>query len=417
LSQLPYHITIYDRISQTPAAWDTLVAGKSLFLSRDYLRVLESHGPANASARYAVVTRNQAPLAAVAVHSVQVDDQLLAVRDRTEFNAAQRPFGRLLDNGLTWVRNKCLAAASRQILFCGHPFSCGLHGIAFAAGEDPASLWPAAIDALHRIQQAHGQAAFIVVKDFLGHGTHHRRPLLGRRFTRLRIEPSMDLRAPPSWRTHADYLDSLNAKYRKAARKTCDAIERYGAVVESLQDLRAEQKRLCDLFTQVEHHAQVRFGVFSPNYLPALAEMVGPGHFRCSLIRKECSVVGFSMVLKDGDTAVAHVVGFDYEVNKQAPVYLRLLHQVIEDGLSLGCRVIHFGRTALEPKARLGALPTDTEVWVKHSHPAINRIVGPLLRLVPQDATPHREPFRARRSGHDAEQSQDLELPLPIART
>lgn len=151
LSQLPYDITIYDRISQTPAAWDTLVAGKSLFLSRDYLRVLEAHGPANASARYAVVTRDQAPLAAVAAHRVPVDDQLLAVRDRTEFNTAQRPFGGLLDNGLTWLRNQCLAVAGRQILFCGHPFSCGLHGKAFAEGEDPELLWPAALDALHRI--------------------------------------------------------------------------------------------------------------------------------------------------------------------------------------------------------------------------------------------------------------------------
>ena len=396
LSQLPCDITIYDRISQTPAAWDTLAAGKSLFLSRDYLRVLEAHGPANVSARYAVVTRNQAPLAAVAAHSVQVDDQLLTVRDRTQFNAAQRPFGRLLDNGLAWLRNQCLAAAGRHILFCGHPFSCGLHGVAFAAGQDPEMLWPAALDALHRIQQADGQASFIVVKDFLGHGTHHRHPLLGRRFSRLRIEPSMDLRTSPSWRTHSDYLGSLTAKYRKAARKTCDAIERYGAVVESFQDLPAEQQRLCDLYTQVERHAQVRFGVFSPSYLPALAAMAGPTRFRCSLIRKECCVVGFSVVLKDGDTAVAHVVGFDYEVNEHAPVYLRLLHQVIEDGLSLGCRMIHFGRTALEPKARLGALPTDTEVWFKHSHPVINRVVGPLLRIVPQDAAPHREPFRTR---------------------
>ena len=408
LSLLPYDITIYDRISQTPAAWDTLVAGKSLFLSRDYLRVLEAHGPAHVSARYAVVTRNQAPLAAVAAHRVQVDDQLLAVRDRTEFNAAQRPFGRLLDNGLAWLRNQCLAAAGRHILFCGHPFSCGLHGIAFAEGEEPELLWPAALDALHRIQQADGQAAFIVVKDFLGVGTHHRRPLLDRRFARLRIEPSMDLRASPSWRTYADYLDSLNAKYRKVARKTYDAIDRYGAVVELLQDLAAEQERLCDLYTQVERHAQVRFGVYRPSYLPALAEMLGPTRFRCSLIRKECRVVGFSLVLKDGDTAVAHVVGFDYEANEQAPVYLRLLHRVIEDGLSLGCRVIHFGRTALEPKARLGALPTDTEIWVKHSNPVINRVVGPLLRLVPQDTAPHREPFRTRRSGHDAEHSQDF---------
>jgi hypothetical protein len=409
LSQLPYDITIYDRISQTPAAWDTLVAGKSLFLSRDYLGVLEAHGPANVSARFAVVSRNQAPLAAVAAHRVPVDDQLLAVRDRTEFNAAQRPFGGLLDNGLTWLRNQCLAAAGRQILFCGHPFSCGLHGIALAEGEDPELLWPAALEALHRIQQADGQAAFIVVKDFLGHGTRHRRPLLDRRFARLRVEPSMNLRTSPSWHTHADYLDSLNAKYRKAAQRTCDAIERYGAVVESLPDLRAEQNRLCDLYAQVERNAQVRFGVFRPGYLPALAAMTGPTRLRCSLIRKQGCVVGFSVVLKDGDTAVAHVVGFDYKANEQAPVYLRLLHLVIEDGLSLGCRVIHFGRTALEPKARLGALPTDSEVWVKHSHPVINLVVGPLVRLVPQDTAPHREPFRVRWSGKDADQSQDLE--------
>ena len=220
----------------------------------------------------------------------------------------------------------------------------------------------------------------------------------------------MDLRTSPTWLTHADYLNSLNAKYRKAAWKTCDAIERFGAVVEPLRDLRAEQERLYDLYAQVERHAQVRFGVYSPSYLPALAEIVGPTRFRCSLIRKEGCVVGFSLVLKDGDNAVAHVVGFDYEANEQAPVYLRLLHQVIEDGLSLGCRVIHFGRTALEPKTRLGALPTDTEIWVKHSHPVINRVVGPLLRLVPQDNVPQREPFRARRSGNDAEHRRDLEL-------
>lgn len=408
LSQLPYDITIYDGISQTPAAWDTLVAGKSLFLSRDYLRVLEVHGSADVPARYAVIMRNQAPLAAVVAHSVHVDDQLLAVRDRTKFNAAQRPFGRLLDNAMAGLRNKCLAAAGRHVLFCGNPFSCGLHGIAFAEGEDPELLWPAALDALHRIQQTDGHAAFIVIKDFLGHCTHPRPLLLDRHFARLRIEPSMDLRTSLSWHTHADYLDSLNAKYRKAARKICDAIERYGTVVESLQDLRADQKRLHDLYAQVERHAQIRFGVFSPSYLPALAEMLGPTRFRCSLIRTQCCVVGFSVVLKDGDTAVAHVVGFDYAVNEQTPIYLRLLHQVIEDGLALGCRVIHFGRTALEPKARLGALPTDTEIWVKHSCPMINRVVGPLLRLVPQDTAPHREPFRSEKSSHDAEHSQGV---------
>lgn len=393
--QPPCDITAYDRISDVPTAWDVLAAGKSLFLSRDYLRVLETEGPAGTPARYALVMRDQTPLAAVVAHIIHVEDRLLAVRDRTGFNAAQRPFGRLLDRGLTWLRNKGLGAAGRHILFCGNPFSCGLHGVAFAEGEDPAFLWPAALDALHRIQQRDRHAAFIIVKDFLGPCAGHRRPLLDRRFARFQIEPTMDLPVLSGWRTYADYLDSLNAKYRKAARNICDAVARHGAIVERLHELRTEGGRLYELYAEVERRAQVQFGVFGPGYLPALAEMLGPARFRCSVIRGEGRLLGFSLVLKDGDAAVGHVVGFDYAANEQAPIYLRLLHLVIEDGLALGCREVHFGRTALEPKARLGALPTDTELWVRHAHPMVNRFVGPLLRLVPQDSAPHREPFRA----------------------
>jgi hypothetical protein len=390
----PCDITLYDSIAEVPAAWDALAAGKSLFLGRGYLGVLETHGPAGTPARYALIMRGGKPVAAVAARILHVDDRLLAVRERTGFNAAQRPFGRALDKGLTWLRNRGLGAAGRHILFCGNPFSCGLHGVAFAEDEDPASLWPAVLDALHRMQQQDRHAAFILVKDFIGQGTDHRAPLRAGRFARFPIEPSMDLRVAPSWRTYADYLGSLNAKYRKAARNICDAVARHGAVVERLHELRTEEQRLYELYAEVERRAQVQFGVFGPGYVPALAELLGPERFRCSVIRGEGRLLGFSLVLKDGDAAVGHVLGFDYGANGEAPVYLRLLHLVIEDALSLGCRQIHFGRTALEPKARLGALPTETELWVRHANPVVNRVVGPLLRLVPQDTAPHREPFR-----------------------
>jgi hypothetical protein len=230
---------------------------------------------------------------------------------------------------------------------------------------------------------------------------------LEQRFTRFQVEPSMEMRIPPSWRAHSDYLGSLNAKYRKAAVRVFDAVKRDGAVVEPLHDLRAERVRLHDLYAQVERRAQVRFGMFGRDYLPTLAETAGPARCRCSVIRKDRLAVGFCMVLKDGDTAVAHVVGFDYEANRRAPVYLRLLHRVIEDSLALGCGQIHFGRTALEPKARLGALPTDTEVWLKHIHPVVNRLVGPLLRLVPQDTAPRREPFGREGPGSESRHRPD----------
>jgi len=122
--------------------------------------------------------------------------------------------------------------------------------------------------------------------------------------------------------------------------------------------------------------------------------MAGPERFRCSLIRKDNEIAGFSAVVKDGDMAVAHLVGFDYETNTHVPIYLRLLHQIIEDALFLNCRVIHYGRTALEPKARLGATPTNTEAWIKHCQPPVNRMLGCILRLVREDKAPSRNPFR-----------------------
>ena len=387
-------IAVYNAISGVPAAWDTVAGGSSLFLGRGYLRLLEAHGPPGLLSRYALIMRNGVPVAAVRALIFDVDDGMLAVRDRTEFNAWQRPWGRFLDKGMTWLRNRSLGAFGRRIVLCGNLFSCGLHGVAFANGEDPQQLWPAVVDALHRIRDADGQAAYLLIKDFMQPDAGHCRPLLDHGFARLQIEPSMDLAVPASWHTHADYCDSLNAKHRKAMRKIYEAVDRFGAVVESGVDPQPEQDRLFELYLQVEHHAQIRFGMLQAGYLPALADMAGPDRFRCSVIRKGGGIIGFSTVLKDGDTANAHVLGFDYAANAQAPVYLRLLHQTIEDSLALGCRTIHYGRTALEPKSRLGATPTDTEIWVKHCQPFVNRVVGRLLRLVPEDTSPRHQPFR-----------------------
>jgi hypothetical protein len=387
-------VACFDRIDDAPAAWESVTAGSGLFLGRAYLRLLETNGPAGHTPRYALVERGGRPVAAIATQIFDVDDELLAVRDRTAYNAGQRPLGRALDKTTMWLRNKGLGLLGRRVLICGNLFSCGLDGIAFAPGEDPVEIWPLVMEAVQRIQQADGRVAFLAVKDPLAQHSDHRRALRAAGFAHLKVEPSMDLHAPAAWRSRADYLDALNTKYRKAANKIDEAMAKAGAAVESLPDLTDEQDRLHALYQQVERRALMRYGTVQPGYLPALAAWAGPDRYRCTVVRIDGVIVGFSLVLKDGEVAIAHTVGFDYAANAKAPIYLRLLHSILEDGLALGCRTIHYGRTALEPKARLGATPVETEVWIRHSHPLINLAVGPLLRLAPQDRAPHREPFR-----------------------
>ena len=68
----------------------------------------------------------------------------------------------------------------------------------------------------------------------------------------------------------------------------------------------------------------------------------------------------------------------------------------VRPALALGCREISLGRTALEPKARLGARPEPFEVWVKHRAPGLSALLGGLLSAIPHAEAPERNPFKAK---------------------
>jgi hypothetical protein len=55
---------------------------------------------------------------------------------------------------------------------------------------------------------------------------------------------------------------------------------------------------------------------------------------------------------------------------------------------------VSFGRTALEPKARLGARPAPMTVWVRHRVQAMNVLVRGLLRTISHEEAPDRNPFK-----------------------
>lgn len=391
-------VACYDAIVAVPPDWDQLVAGGTLFLGREYLRLLEVYGSPKVRSRYAILSEDGRPVACIKANIFDVDDDMLSVRARSSEHAGFRD--RYVDRNLRRIRNTSLGAFGRRIVLCGNLFSCGLHGVAFSPDEDPARLWPAVTHGLGQLFQEESSAAYLVIKDISPRETAVTDSLGRAGCAPLKLEPSMDLHVPGTWHTYGDYLASLNTKYRKAAKKIQDAVDQAGIRLDSLADPAILQDRLLSLYEQVEQRARTRFGTLQAGYLPALARMAGVDRFRCSVARRGDEVIGFSAVLKDGGTAVVHLVGFDYEENARAPVYLRLLHQAIEDSLVLGCATIHFGRTALEPKARLGAVPTDTEAWVKHTNPVVNRAVGCLLRLVPEDRAPLREPFRKARGGN-----------------
>lgn len=294
-------------------------------------------------------------------------------------------------------RAKFLASKVRhRMLVTGNLLSWGFHGVAFAPGEDPAAIWPAVAEALYRIRRAErltGQTNFVMVKDTAPQqaGVEN---LKSFSYRAMETEPNMVLAIDPSWRSYDDYLSALDAKYRRNAKDQLKKLASAGCTIERLPDIASHSDRLHSLYLAVHENAAVRLVTLPGGYLSAMAQANGDD-FRCTAIKRGEEILGFVTTLRDGDTAIAYYIGFDREAAATGlPIYLRLLHATIGDAIDWGCTRLSLGRTALEPKAALGAKPQAVEVWIRHRVPALNWALRAALGAVPHDEAPERNPFK-----------------------
>ena len=358
--------------------WDALTDRNSLFLSRRYLRALEDAGPENLRQRYALIFRGREAVAAVAAQSVNLSVARVGKSHKHQRVAA--PLERL----------------EERMLVCGNLLSWGMHGVSFASGEDAATLWPAVAEAIYRLRRADkllGDTDLVMVKDISDEHAAAASVLKRFSYRALETDPNMVLEISPRWRSYEDYLASLNAKYRKTCRQIDKEVVAADCQVEELRDVTGHAEALHELYLQTHRNAKFRPVTLPPAFIPTLAARLGDD-FRCQVVRRDGQLLGFVTTLRDGDTAVGYNIGFDRKANAEIPIYLRLLQAVIDDAVKFGSRRLSLGRTALEPKARLGARPEPMRVWIRHRIPMLNVLVRGLLHTISHDEAPERNPFK-----------------------
>lgn len=381
----PLHIAVADRLYDLNVdRWRRVTQGHSLFHSAAYLRMLEHLQLENIEPRYALISRDDEPVAAVCMQ--------IARMDLRQVGAGGDGAGKL---------DPLRARVQQRLLVCGNLLAYGLHGVCFAGDADRASVWAAVTEVLYRVRRAEkiaGNTDLVLIKDLDARGIEESAVLGKLSYGCVPTEPNMVLALDPSWRTHADYLNGLTSKFRsdiknRVYRKFAEA----GGVVEVLGDVTAHADELHGLYLAVQANAKLRPYTLPGAYWPGLAA-TGGADVVFHVARVAGRIVGFIASLRDGPTAYAYHIGFDRQAaDAGLPVYLRLLHASVEQAIAFGCREISFGRTALEPKARLGCTPRDTYVWARHRHPMINQLVQPLLRLIDPAQAPDISPFKAAR--------------------
>ena len=358
--------------------WSAVTAHNSLFLSPRYLQVLETAGPENIRQRYALIFQDKAPVAAIAAQSVTVS--VARLRRKSSGN------GRL-------------DQLEEKMLVCGNLLSWGMHGISFAPDVDHEPLWPAVAEAIYRLRRVDklfGDTAFVMVKDIPDAYANAAAALSRFSYRELETEPNMVLDIAPQWKSYDDYLASLTSRYRKQAKQIEKEVASAGGVVEEIKSdqIARDAEQLHALYLQTHKNARLRLVTLPVTFLPTLADRLGDD-MRFTILKRGDELLGFVTTVKDGDTAVGYYIGFDRKANAEIPIYFRLLQSVVGHAIDLGCKQLSLGRTALEPKARLGARPDPMRIWIRHRIPMLNLIVRGLLHTIDDhEEPPERNPFK-----------------------
>ena len=369
--------------------WDAVTSAAGFFLRRSYLSVLERCCPQGTTLRYGLIYQQGEPKGALAVQILKISgDKVVGQRK------ARKP--NVLHNALSPAARKLSAAVQERVLVCGNLFSWGSHGVAFAPGSAANELWPAVVEGLYRIRRAErlsGETNLVFIKELSAAQHETAQPLRRFSFRPLETEPDMVLELRPEWRNYGDYLNSLDRKYRKSAQQIAAATDAAGCLVERIKNVEASAPRLYELYLAVHEHATIRPATLSPEYLPALARVAGED-FSCVVIRRGEEILGFVSLIRDSDLAIGYYIGYDRGAAVNLPLYLRLLHAVVEQAIDWRCRRLSLGRTALEPKARLGAKPQPLFIWARHRHSTVNFFVRKLVQAIPHQEPPERNPFK-----------------------
>lgn len=381
-SDLEFDLALGDRIDfMNPQHWDRLAAPASILLFRDYLSLVEDHGPRGVRARYGMLYHKDEPVAALVARLVKMPEERPAdsvpPRRASLYRAARRDTAFAIESAPT--------PAPRRAVICGDLHVGGFHGITTRGDRALSDLWPGITALLQRIHLQEGmnrERDFILIKDIPATVASGARQLRHAQFRKVDASPGMVLNLSPRWRNYDDYLAQLNVRYRLSAVRSMRDLVRQGFESAELHELDHAAGRLHELLLQVQRGVGAGRFTWDREFLPGLARMLGPERFRCATLERDGEIAGFAFTAKDRDTALCIATGWDTERCAEQPMLSALLHGVVRDALAMGCSRVYFGRSALRAKAQLGAHPEQAEVWVRHAQPELDVSLLPLIDTI-----------------------------------
>ncbi|WP_199724510.1 GNAT family N-acetyltransferase [Taibaiella sp. KBW10] len=378
---MSYTYTLYKTVAELPEEWD-LLAG-NIFLSRNYLSVLEQSAPLNMACRF-IGLFDQGQLIGIALA------QFLDAHQLTSFGERDQCFK-------TEIRKFLFKKLSARVLLIGNNMLTGQNAFALSEKADMDKVAESLKEVLKDLQKefkAQGKKIHItVLKDF---SKSTIKPLAQefRKSYQFSVQPNMVLSIEESWKEEQHYLDALSKKYRdqyKRARKKAAGLESREL---SLAEIIHFEERIYALYFQVAKNAPFNTFLLAKNHFRVLKEMLQDKFLLYGYFFKD-QLIGFSTMIQNGDAIDTYFLGYDEAFQKEQMLYLNMLYDMLAYAIKHEFKELIFGRTALEIKSSVGAKPVKMYGLLTHRNALLQKNMHCFFDyLEPEVDWKERNPFK-----------------------
>ncbi|MBL7923691.1 MAG: GNAT family N-acetyltransferase [Bacteroidia bacterium] len=383
------HFTITDSIRDLK---EELPEQTSEFLRRDYLLALEEAAPPGLSFRY--LSHKKGRKSDLLFYFQVINLSSREVGQIVHFE----PYSKMM-SGISMLIQNLLFGVKKDkphyLVVCGNMCLSGEYGVVAPAEvkDKTAELLMEAVQCVNRELDKKGKVVANIVKDYPSELDPYGNILKSRKFNALVMDPIMKMEIRSHWNRFDDYLADLSAKYRQRFLQARKKIADFEIRSLSETDLIRLKPRLDVLYKAVQDKSPVRLIKTDAAYLISLSRHLGE-KITFKGIFKEGELLAFLCGIHAGDHYEAHHIGIDYHYNKSHSLYLNLLYLYIEMAIANRVSLLSFGRTALEMKTTVGAVPHAYNAYIKLSNSLLNSISSHLLPAEASSNWIPRNPFR-----------------------
>ena len=378
-----YSFQIYFSSENLPSNWDVL-ALNNIFLSKDYLKILEKSAPENMICHFIGFFRDK-ELVGIAL------SQFLDLNKLESFGERDKCIK-------TSIRNSIFKNFCSHVLILGNNMLTGQNAYVFSDRIDKNTALlclKTASKKLETIFKNKGQKVHITTfKDFPQEETTVFQKAGFQDYFQFSTQPNMIFDIPTHWKTEQDYINALSKKYRdqyKRARKKANGVVK---IKMHLEDIIKHEDTIYDLYFHVAKNAHFNTFFLAKNHFQSLKEILKDkflfyGYFL------DGKLIGFNTIIKNGEVMDTYFLGYDESIQREKMLYLNMLYDIIAYSINKGFKEIVFARTALEIKSAVGAKPQEMFGYMKHSNIILDTVIEKLFcYLEPEVVWQERNPFK-----------------------